>query len=118
MKIPRLAILVAVPALLGLPAFADFNTTFTANGNSSVDGRAQDGTAQFKLSGSTFTITLTNTETATTGISGTLVGVVFTFDNGDTGALTGINNVSPASICDFTSGTCTAGAGSTPFMWG
>lgn len=122
MKIKRLAVLLTGLAILGLPAYADFTTTFIVSGNSASDGRAQDGSATFTLNGSTFTITLTNTETITTGISSTLVGVVFSFDPGDTGAITGITSGSApngACVVSKTTHLCTSvSTPASPFGWG
>src|SRR5690348_14739950 len=98
MSLSRLTTMLAVSVMLGVPAFADFSTSFTANGTSATDGRTQKGTAVFTLTGSTFTVTLTNNSNPTTGISSTLVGVVFHFTNGSTAVLTGINTVTPTGI--------------------
>jgi hypothetical protein len=121
----------ALLALAAVPARADIVTTFDASGKSATDCptsttcRVQDGEVQFDINTSTKTITvkLTNTDPATIGgISQTLVGVTWAFDNGDApGTLTLSTTATAAGGLDCTAGT-TACKSVTPsgtdFLWG
>jgi hypothetical protein len=115
----------ALLALAAAPARADIQTTFDGSGTSASDGRVQDGEVVFDINTGTKTITVTlkNTDMATIGgVSQTLVGVTWTFDDGNSpGTLTLSTTASAAGAVDCSSGAATCPSVTptgTDFGWG
>ena len=119
----RFSILCAALALASVPAFANIVTySFTASGTSIADGRDQDGTASFKIdtTAKTIAVTLTNTGLVD-GISATLVGVVWSFDAGNTPGTLTLASASAAGAVDCSGGAngpCpTTALPASPYQW-